>query len=376
MRAMDMKTLGFFMTLAAPAAGAETAMLVYVGTYANGIYVLSLDEATGVLTSRGLAAETPDPSFLALDPGRRILFAVNETGRLDDAETGGVSAFSVQAGDGGLRFLGRQPSGGTYPCHITADASGRFVAVANYGSGSVAVFPVGKGGELGPARAHVQHRGHGSNPERQKGPHAHGVYFDRANRFLLVADLGLDQVLVYRFDAETGALQPNDPPFAPLEPGSGPRHLALAPDGRHVYCLNELRSTITVFAFDEKAGRLTALQTVGTLPPEAAGANSTAEIEVHPSGRFVYASNRGDDSVAVFAREAEGGRLTAVEFVPAGGRRPRGFALSPGGRLLLVGHQDADTVQVFRVDAETGRLTPVAPTVTVPRPVSFAFVSR
>ena len=359
--------------LAASAHSAEAPQTVFVGTYTDkesrGIYRFRFDDATGVLTADGLAAETSNPSFLASDPQGRFVFAVNEN---DPA--GGVSAFAVARQTGALTFINKEASGGGSPCHLTLDHTGRFLLVANYG-GSAAVLPVAPDGRLSPAVARVAPAGRGPKPN-QDGSHVHGVYLDPANRLLLVPDLGIDKVLLYRFDEKTGQLTPGDPPAGTLAPGAGPRHLALSPDHRFVYVVNENDSTVTTFAFDAEHGRLDARGTLSTLPDGFTGENTTAEIAVHPSGGFVYASNRGHDSIAVFAVEVATGALRRIDVVPVGGREPRHFAIAPSGRWLLAAHQKSDGVAVFRLDPATGRLSPAGATVKTPRPVDIFFLPR
>ncbi len=351
---------------------------VYIGTYtgakSRGIYVARFDPATGRLTPPELAAESSNPSFLALHPDRPLLYAANEVSDFEGQPAGSVSAFSIDAATGRLSLLNRVSSRGADPCHLVVDGTGKNVLVANYTGGSVASLPIRPDGSLSPASAFVQHRGSGRDPGRQKGPHAHAVQVDPSNRHLLVADLGLDQVLVYRFDAARGSLEPSAPPNAPLSPGAGPRHLAFGPGGRHVYVVNEMDLTVRVFRYD--AGRLIDEQTLSTLPAGTKGGkdDSTAEIQVHPSGRFLYASNRGPDTIAVFAIDPKSGHLALIEHVPTGGRTPRNFAIEPGGRYLLAANQKSDSVVVFRIDPETGRLSPTGQSVEVGAPVCLTFV--
>src|SRR5438874_6746106 len=285
-------------------------MLVYVGTYtgpkSQGIYVFRLEAETSAVSQNitlapvGLAAASPNPSFLALDAKRRLLFAVNEVGEFGGRPTGAVSAFAIDARKGTLALINQQPSMGAGPCHLALDRSGRHLLVANYSSGSVSVLPVASDGRLGAASDVVQHAGRSVNPERQQGPHAHCVTVDRANRFVFVCDLGLDKVLAYRFDAQRGKLMPHDPPFAQMKPGDGPRHMVFRPDGRFAYVVNELSSTVTAFRYDADAGILQDTQTVSTLPEYFDGPNFPAEIGMHPSGKWVYVSNRGHNSVVLF----------------------------------------------------------------------------
>lgn len=344
---------------------------VYVGTYtyrgSKGIYAFELDLTTGTPTEPVLVAEATNPSFLAIHPSHRFLYAVNEVGEFNGERTGTVSAFVVDPPTGKLTLLNRQPSKGTAPCHLTVDKQGRFVLVANYGTGSVAVLPVEPDGRLGAPTTVVQHEGKGVNPKRQEGPHAHSVNLDAANRFVFVADLGLDKVLIYRFDVAKGALTPNEPPFAAVAPGAGPRHFAFHPNRRFAFVINELNSTVTAFRYDASRGALTEIQTVSTLPEGFSGDNWTAEVQVHPSGKFLYGSNRGHNSIAVFAIEADG-RLRPLGQVPTQGKTPRHFAVDPTGTYLLVANQDTDNLVIFRID-QTGNLRPTGQQLAIPTPV-------
>jgi len=359
------------------ASNAPTERLVYIGTYtgakSRGIYLSRFDATTGRLGPLQLAAESENPSFLALHPDRPLLYAVNEIAEFEGRPAGSVSAFAIDAATGALRLLNRVASEGAHPSHLTVDRSGRHVLVANYTGGSVASLPIQADGSLGTASAFVQHRGSGPNRERQQGPHAHAVELDDANRHALVADLGLDQVLIYRFDAKTGALAPSRPPHASVAPGAGPRHLAFGRDGRRLYVLNEMALTVTVFRYDR--GRLSEEQTVSTLPEgtEPRPADSGAEIQVHPGGRFLYVSNRGPDTISAFAIDAATGLLSAVGHVPSGGRTPRSFCLDPTGRYLLAANQRSDSVVVYGIDPRTGRLAPTGQVLAVGAPVCLAF---
>ncbi len=355
-------------------------MLVYFGTYtgakSKGIYVSTLDGKSGALTEPQLAAETPSPSFLAAHPSGDFLYAVNEVDTFEGQPAGSVSAFAVDRSTGKLSPLNQQSSRGAGPAHLSVDRSGHDVLVANYGGGNVAVLPIGADGRLAPASAFVQHTGSSVNPSRQKEPHAHAINVDGSNRFAYVADLGLDKILIYRFDATKGSLDPNDPPFASVQAGAGPRHLAIQSGGRFAYVINELICTVTAFTRDPDSGGLKAMQTISTLPageivkPEY----STAELQLHPSGRFLYGSNRGHDSIVGFSVDQKTGRLTYVENKPTNGRTPRGFGIDPTGTWLIAGNQESDSVVVFRVDSRTGRLTPTAQTISVGAPVSVEFV--
>ena len=366
---------------AASAAPAKTKYLVFVGTYtadttSKGIYAYSYDAATHQLASLGVAAETANPSFLAVHPNHRFLYAVNELSDYQGNKTGGVSAFSIDHATAKLTFLNEVPSGGTDPCYVSLDKTGKYVFVANYTSGSVSVFSVLADGRLGERSAFDQHTGHGVNPKRQEGPHAHSIDLSPDNRFAIVDDLGLDEVMVYRFSAAKGTLAPNNPPYATIEAGSGPRHFTFAPNGKFAYVISEMKSTVTAFSYDPKAGALHALQTVSTLPQDFSGQNDDAEIHIHPSGKFLYASNRGSDSITVFAINPAKGTLTLVENVPTGGKTPRNFVIDPTGARLFAANQDSNNIVAFSIDSQTGRLTPTGQVFEVASPVSILFVEN
>jgi 6-phosphogluconolactonase len=374
--------LSLFATLAAAAPASQSGKyLLYVGTYteegskSKGIYAYRYDATTGRTTPLGLAAETTNPSWIALHPNGRFLYAVNEVPKYKGPNSGGVSAFSIDHATGKLTFLNEVPSRGADPCYITVDKTGKHVLVANYTGGSVAVFPVLDDGKLGEASAFVQHSGKGTNPERQEGPHAHSIDLSPDNRFAMVDDLGLDELLVYKFDGAKGSLTPNDPPFAKIDPGSGPRHFALHPTGNFAYVVSEIKGTVTVFSNDTRTGTLQAVQTISTLPKDFAGAIEDAEIQVHPSGKFLYASNRGDgNSLAVFTIDAAKGTLTQVEITPTQGKTPRNFAIDPTGTLLFAENQQSNNIVIFRIDAKTGHLTPTGQVLEVGQPVCVKFL--
>jgi 6-phosphogluconolactonase len=365
--------------------GERRAVMVYVGTYTRheahvdgkgaGIYRFQLDLATGALSLVGMVEVHESPAFLTLDPSQRTLYAVNEVSDIDGAPGGAVSAFALDPAGGALRFLGRQPTGGPYPCHVSVDRRGAWVLVANYGSGSVAAFPILPAGDLGPAAAHLRHHGSSVNPARQEGPHAHSVILDPTNRYALVADLGIDRVKIYRLDPEHGVLTPNEPAEISVPPGAGARHLAFHPDGRTLYCLNELNATISVFRYTPEGGSLQPIQTVATLPGDYQATNHCAIVVVAPSGRFVYCSNRGHDSIAIFAVDPATGELTARGHISTQGRCPRNIAIDPTGRLLLAANQDSDTIVSFWIDAETGQLTPTGQIVHTPTPVCIVMLN-
>ena len=351
----------------------------YIGTYtegtnSKGIYAFRYDAASGQVTMIGLAAETTNPSFVAVHPNGRFLYAVNELKNYKGPNSGGVSAFAVDRATGKLTFLNELPSRGADPCYIIVDKEGKHVLVANYTGGSVAVFPIKDDGSLGEASAFVQHTGHGTNPQRQEGPHAHSIDLSPGERFAYVDDLGLDETLIYKYDSAKGTLTPNAPPFATLDPNTGPRHFALRPDGKFAYVVGEMGHTVTVFANDLKKGSLEKLQTISTLPADFSGRNDDAEIEVHPSGKFLYASNRGHESIAVYAIGPAKGTLTLVEITPTGGNEPRSFEIDPTGKLLFAENQKSDDIEVFKIDQKTGKLTATGQKLDVASPICVKFL--
>lgn len=366
------------MTVTVNTAGpdAPARYLVYVGTYTDrgskGIYAFPLDAQTGKAGEAALMAETENPSFLAIAPNRRFLYAANEISSYEGKSSGSVSAFAIGR-DGALSPLNRRSSEGAGPCHVSVDHTGKALLVANYGGGSVAALPIQADGRLDTAGSRVQHRGSSVNKQRQEGPHAHSINVSPDNRFAFVADLGLDKVMIYRLDSEKARLTPNDPAFGEVAPGSGPRHLAFHPDGKHAFVINEMASTLTAFNYDPRTGALKEIETLSTIPGPVPG-NSTAEVVVHPSGKWVYGSNRGHNSIAIFSFEAATGTLKAAGHQSTGGRTPRNFAVDPTGRFLLAANQDSDTVTIFRINPASGRLTPTGQSLAVPRPVCLRFL--
>ena len=352
-------------------------VLVYFGTYtrangpSKGIYVSKLDLKSGHVSEPELAAEATSPSFLAIHPNKRFLYAVGEI------QKGGVMSFSIE-GDGKLKFLNERPSGGAGPTHLTVDRAGKNVLVANYGGGSIACLPIAADGSLAPVSAFIQHQGSSVDAGRQKGPHAHGIYTDAANKFVFVPDLGLDKIMIYKFDVAKGALTPNNPAFAPVAPGSGCRHFAFAPKGQFAYVINEMTCTVTAFSYAASSGTLTEIQTVSTLPAgeKVEKGYSTAEVFVHPSGKFLYGSNRGHDTIAVYAIDQKGGTLKLVQNAPTQVEIPRGFGIDPTGKYLIAGGQSSNDAAVFRIDQKTGSLTATGQTLKVGSPVCVEFLAR
>lgn len=351
---------------------------VYFGTYTNeiskGIYLSTFDSATGKLAPAELAAESKNPSFVAIHPTRKFVYGVSEIADFQGKSVGGVSAFSVDSATGKLTLLNQQPSAGGGPCHLVVDAAGKNVLVANYGGGSVAVLPIAENGQLAPPSSSIQHQGSGVNKSRQEGPHAHSINLDKTNKFAFAADLGLDKVLIYKFDGAKGLLTPNDPPAGVVPPGSGPRHFAFHPSGKYAFVNNEMTSAVTSFAYDPANGSLKEIHTISTLPEPTPG-NSTAETVVHPSGKFVYVSNRGHNSLAIFQCDEATGRLTAVGHQSSGGKTPRNFNIDPSGGYILAANQDSNNVAVLKIDTNTGKLTATGNSIDVGRPVCVRFMA-
>ena len=363
---------------AAEAVAAPSQYRVYIGTYSKapskGIYQSVLDMTTGTMSEPTLVAETVDPSFLAIHPSGQFLYAVGEVNEFEGEKAGSVSAFKINPKTGDLTLINRQSSKGTSPCHISLDATGKVALVANYGSGSVAAFRIADDGSLIAASAFVQHRGKSVNPQRQGEPHAHSINADAAGKFAVAADLGTDQLYVYKLDVAKGTLTPNEPASVKVAPGSGPRHFAFAPDGKHAYVINELANTIIGFDYDASKGVLTPIQTISTLPATFSGDSFTAEVQVHPSGKFVYGSNRGHDSLAVFAVDTHSGELTAKGQVPTQGKFPRNFGIDPTGRYVIAANGSSNSIVVFKVDLATGALEPTGQTISVGSPVCIKFL--
>jgi 6-phosphogluconolactonase len=326
------------------------------------------DAATGALSPPRLVTVADDPSYFVVHPDGRHLYTCNS------GTPGGVSAYTLNPATGELDFLNAHVSQGRGPSHLSLDVAGRFVLAANYDGGFVEVLALAADGSLDRQVAFVQHEGRSVHPERQTRPYAHCVRVDPENRFALVADLGLDQVRLYRFDASSGGLAPHEPAVVPVSPGSGPRHLAWHPNGRWLYLVEEISSEVGLFSWTSTTGTLQPVQSVPALPPGFAGDNTSAEILVHPTGRFVYASNRGHDSLAAFAVAESSGTLTPLQHVPSGGRTPRYMTFDLTGRWLLATNLDSDTVAIFGIDRDTGRLTLHGDPLAVRRPFGIAFV--
>ncbi len=379
---MRLAMLGITLAGASVPLHAASSYLAYVGTYtassSKGIYSFRFDPATGQLKPIGVAAELPNPSFLATDPQHRFLYAVTEMGPepgADDYKKNGfVSSYSIDRKTGALTLLNKVDAGGGGSCHLVVDKTGKMLFVANYGSGNVASFAIKADGSIGERTGFYQLSGSSVDAARQKGPHAHAVVLSPDNRFLFVPDLGTDQIKIYRVDAQKGTFAPNDPASAPVKAGYGPRHFAFGRGAKYAYALCEMGSSVAVFSYDPAKGSLTPIQTISNLPDDFKGEDNSAEIEVDRSGRFLYASNRGNDSITVFAIDPAKGTLTKVEVVPTQGKTPRNFALDPTGKYLIAANQDSSTIVVFRVDPKDGQLKPAGQPIDTPSPIAILFV--
>ncbi|MCC7492447.1 MAG: lactonase family protein [Fimbriimonadaceae bacterium] len=352
-------------------------MFVYVGCYTQGdspgIHTCRYDAVTGTVTPAGLTAAGRNATFLAVHPTEPWLYAVSEVGEVDGKKVGAVLAYRRDLASGALTALNYETCGGPGPCHLVVDRTGKFVLVANYSGGSVALLPLQSDGRVGALGSFYQHSGTGPNAKRQERPHAHSVNLDAANRFAFVADLGIDQLVVYQLDAAAGKLQPHDPPFAAVHPGAGPRHFTFHPSGRYAYAINELDSTMTAFAYAAAAGKLTTIQTITTLPAGWSGTNWPADVHLDAAGRFLYGSNRGHDSLVIYEVNPADGQLTLVGHESVQGKNPRNFALSPDGQFVLVANQDTGNIVTFRRDATTGKLTGVGNLDGFTKPVCVMF---
>lgn len=365
-------------------------MLVFVGTYTEpilfgtgkilhgkgeGIYVYRLDRSSGALQFVCKTTGIANPSYLALDATRTHLYAVNELKSYEGEPTGTVSAFAVNPRTGELGLLNKQLTHGTDPCHVVVDGQRKHVLVANFMSGSVCVLPVLDDGTLGEACDFIQHQGSSIDPHRQKGPHAHSVTLDASSRFAFVPDLGLDKLMIYRFDPKRGKLEANTVPWIKMKPGAGPRHVSFHPGGRFAYLVNELDSTVAVLSYDRRAGTFEHLQTVPTLPEGFGGASTCADIQVSSSGTFVYTSNRGHDSIVIYRIDPLVGRLSYVGHEPTQGKTPRSFGIDPTDSFLVAANQDSDSVVTFRIDVDSGKLQPTGHGTQVPTPVCVKFLT-
>jgi len=346
--------------------------LVMVGTYSRGksegIYALKFSSATGKLTPLGLAIKADNPSYLVIHPNRRWVFAVGETDQFRGEKSGSITAYTLNEADGKLTALNTVSSHGASPCHLSFDKTGKYLLVANYNGGSVGIYPIGADGKLGEATTTIQHTGQSVSP-RQTQPHAHSINVAAGNRYAVAADLGTDEVITYGLSG--GILTPKSK--VKLKAGSGPRHFAFHPKGRYAYSINELASTVSAFTWNAASGELKEFQNISTLPAGFSGTNGTAEVVVHPNGKFLYGSNRGHQSIAMFTIAADG-RLTAQGQVPSGGEWPRNFNIDPSGQYLIAANERSDRLAVFKIDATTGKLTATGETAEVGSPVCVKFL--
>lgn len=348
-------------------------VLVYIGTYTNGksegIYVYRMEKSTGVLEYVSKATGVDNPSFLAVHPQQSYLYAVNEVGEFAGKSSGAVSAFSIESQTGELTYLNQQPTHGPGPCHLSVDQTGKLVLVANYGGGSVSVLPIQNDGQLGEATDFIQHEGSSINPRRQEGPHAHSIILSPDNRYAFVPDLGLDKIMIYQLNLTQGKLKPNDEPWVQVKAGAGPRHFTFHPNGRYAYVINELDSTFTAFTYDGTHGTLKEMQMVPTLPEDFEGTSHCADLHISPSGKFLYGSNRGHDSIVIYAIDENTGKLTYVGHELTQGENPRNFVIDPTGTFLLAANQSTDTIVTFRIDQQTGKLMSTGHVAEVPQAV-------
>jgi 6-phosphogluconolactonase len=371
---MGALTISVFSKRALPSQRTRNLRL-YVGTYTSGrsegIYTYLMDQKTGELKHVD-SVKAINPSFLTIDRQRKCLYAVNEVANYGGESSGSVSSFSIDARTGKLDFLNQQSSGGADPCHLTVDRKRRFLLVANYTGGNLSVLPIRRDGSLESAVQLIQHEGAGIK-EQQKGPHAHCIMLDSTNRYALATDLGIDKVMIYRFNSNAGKLTPGKQPWAQLVPGAGPRHLTIHPNGRFAYVINELDSTMSVYGYDGVKGTLRPIETVSTLPDGFTGPSNCADLHLSPSGKFLYGSNRGHNSIVVFAVNARNGRLKLIEHVSTQGNWPRNFTIDPAGRFLLVANQRSDSVVTLRIDPTSGRLISTGLVAEIPSPVCLLF---
>ena len=346
---------------------------VYFGTYSKanaseGIYHATLNLKNGTLSNVDLACKIQDPSYVAIHPNSKFVYAVTER------DPGEISAFRIEPGSNKLTLINKSPSQGASPCHLCISRDGRTLLVANYGSGTVASIPLNTDGSLAEPASVIRHTGSSINPQRQKGPHAHSINLSPDNRFAYVTDLGVDKIMVYKFEAKTGRLSPNNPSEFKLTPGAGPRHFSFSPNGEFAYVINELDETIVVLKVDVESGKLSSIQAISTLPAGFSGTSYCAAVRVHPSGKFLYGSNRGHDSIAMYKIDPENGTLTLLGFQHAGIKTPRDFNIDPTGQFCIVANQDANTVLIFRINQQSGWLEPLEQVIKIGKPVCVSFV--
>lgn len=346
---------------------------MFVGTYtgkgSDGIYAYRFDSSKGTVKAIGLATKANNPSFLAIAPNNKVLYAVSEAGR-----GGSVSGFNIDASAGKLTLINEVTSRGGGPCFVSLDKTGRTVMIANYGGGSFASYKVEEGGRLSDIVSFFQDKGGSPSTPRQNQPHGHSINVSPDNRFAVAADLGTNELLVFKLDPASAQLTPNDPPALQMPPGSGPRHFTFHPNGRFAYAINELNSTLTALRWDAAKGVLQPIETVSTLPADNKVENTTAEVQAHPNGKWVYGSNRGHDSIAVFQVEKSSGKVKLVQNAPTGGKLPRNFRIDPTGRWLLAANMNGNNITVFSIDQKSGKLTAKGEPIQLSQPVCIKFL--
>ena len=377
MSGATVSALGLFTPQGRSKANTAGEQTLYLGTYTNsgkseGIYIYRVNMTTGELKHFKTVKGVVDPSYLTIDRKRRFLYAVNEVSQFEGKPSGAVSSFSIDRKTGDLTYLNQRSSKGGAPCYVTQDGTGKFVLLANYESGNASVFPIKHDGSLGEAISVVQHSGSSINPDRQQGPHAHCIVLDKSNRYAFTVDLGIDKIVVYRFNETDGTLLNQG--AIKTKPGAGPRHLTFHPNNKFAYVINELDSTMCAYTYDSDRGGLSPQQTISTLPPGFAGASFCADVHVSRDGKFLYGSNRGHNSIVVFSIDPKSGQLSLVEHVSTGGDWPRNFVIDPTGTYLLVANQRSDSVVTFRIDPSTGRLTRTGQPAEIPTPVCLKFL--
>lgn len=351
--------------------------LVFIGTYTSGkskgIYTYRFDSSTGALAPAADAMKADNPSFLAIHPQKKYLYAVNEVSQFNGRSGGSVSAYSIDSRSGALTLLNQQPSHGQSPCYISVDHSGKWIFIANYSSGNIAMYPIQEEGKIGPSTSVIQHTGSSVVSTRQQEPHAHCILPDPTNRYVYACDLGIDKIMIYQLDSGNGILTANTPPSVSAQPGAGPRHFTFHPNGKFAFLIQEINSTLTSYSYDSSNGTLKEVETVSTLPEGYTGTSYCADVHVSPSGKFLYGSNRGHDSIAIFAIDDTTGKLALVGHQSTLGKTPRNFAIDPTGTFLLAANQDSSTVVSFRIDSVTGTLEPTGTLSEIPNPVCLVF---
>ena len=351
----------------------------YVGNYGTGqeggIYFCRLQLITGEMIIRGNISGIDNPSFLSMDASNQYLIAVNEVSEINGNSGGSVSSFKIDPENGSLTFINMQSTLGESPCHITIDRTGKFILIANYSGGNIIVFPILQDCMIGKNVEFIQHKGKSIIPDRQENPHPHSIILSPDNRYTFVPDLGLDKILIYRFDQKTGKLRSSDIPYISLKPGAGPRHFTFSRDGKFAYVINELDSTVTAFRYYPDKGNLKEIQTITTLPGDFTGTSYCADIHIHPNNLFLYGSNRGHNSISTFSIDPSKGKLKLKGFTETLGDFPRNFAIDPSGQYLLVANQRSDNIFSFRIKPETGELTPTGYKIEIPKPVCIKFLN-